>query len=170
MSPDDDLLEAKRITYYNASLSEAGLAKMTAPMREAVIAGVYDDGTTSQGGRLVKPDGAHRYNLVSSLCVDGFHRPALDIDHPLPLGQDVDNFLRTHASTFERRALGPIVAVKSTNNWHAYLPGITYPHDEYMALIERLADVGVLEKGYVAASRMRGQTLLRPPHVSKPAP
>lgn len=169
MSPDNDFLPSPRVTYYNASLSEAGLAKMTDSMRAAVLSGEYDDGSTSQGGRLVRPDAYHPYNLISSLCQDGFHRPALDCDWAdFDTAEEVASVIA--CNDFWRDNGMRIVVVASTTNWHVYLPDVAYPHDEYMELIDALEPLDVLERAYVDASIMRGQTLLRPPHVTKAKP
>lgn len=128
-----------RRRYYNPMLDPHCQAKMTAKMRKAV-----QDEEYGAGGPLNEPDADHPANLVSSLCWDGAHRPALDIDVPCEL-------------------------IPSTTEGHAhlYFPTLALTWADYRLLIEVMAKVGILEPGYRDAAFGRSQTLLRPPGVRK---
>jgi hypothetical protein len=73
------------------------------------------------------------------------HIIALDIDHPAWL---IDSSTKGHS--------------------HLYIdvPG-GIAHEDYMELLELLGRIGVLEPGYVEASKARGSTFLRLPWVHK---
>jgi hypothetical protein len=75
-----------RLRYYNPKLDPRTQAeKMTPKMREAVNVDTYGWDTEKAGGPLNVPDADHPYNLVSSLCTDGNHRIAFDIDVPITI-------------------------------------------------------------------------------------
>jgi hypothetical protein len=83
-------------------------------------------------------------NLFGSLCSDGKHRLAIDIDLPAQL-------------------------------WETSTPGhfhliVDYPTDwePYLKFLEAAAEYGLIQKGYLEASKVRGQTNLRLPWVKKP--
>lgn len=137
-------MENDRLAYYNPVLDPAlQAAKMTPKMRTAVQNGTYDDGTVTNGGQLNTPDEHHPANLVSSLCEDGYHRPALDIDIPA-------------------------IAVPSSTPGHCHIYfDVPLEWGAYVKLLDALVEAGILEQGYVAASKSRGQTLLRLPGVPK---
>ena len=128
-----------RRRYYNPMLDPHCQAKMTEKMREAVQQEEY-----GAGGPLNEPDADHPANLVSSLCWDGAHRPALDIDVPCEL-----------------------VPSSTEGHFHLYFPTVALSWEDYRLLIEVLAKVGILEPTYRDAAYGRGQTLLRPPGVTK---
>jgi len=131
-----------RRRYYNPMIDPHCQEKMTDKMRAAV-----NDETYGAGGPLNEPDLQHPANLVSSLCWDGAHRPALDIDIPCELIQ----------STTEGHS-------------HLYFPTLALSWEQYRVLLEALAFVGIIEPAYRDASYSRQQTLLRPPGVEKPTP
>lgn len=80
-------------------------------------------------------------NLVGSLLIDGSgHRPVLDIDFPARL-----------------------VPSKTEGHYHLYLDGVVLSDDQYQKLLLVLAEVGILEQGYVNASIERGMTRVRLP-------
>lgn len=134
-----------RLIYYNPVLDpDLQRVKMTPKMRDAAQKGTYDDGTVSGGGPLNEPDENHPPNLVSSLCTDGLHRPALDIDIPCEL-----------------------VPSSTPDHWHLYFDTIALTWDDYVELLQALAKAGILEQRYVDVSIVRGQTLLRPEGVPK---
>jgi len=128
-----------RRTYYNPMLDPHCQGKMTDKMREAVLDDKYEE-----GGPLHEPDEQHPANLVSSLCDDGLHRPALDLD--------IDAVLVT-SSTYR--------------HYHLYLPDVALEWERYVTLLQALSSAGILEQKYVDHSIARGQTLLRPPGVRK---
>lgn len=109
---------------------------------KACIEGEYGD-----SDELEEPTEAHPANLASSLCVDGLHRPALDVDIACEL----------HPST-------------TPGHYHLYFPDLALSWDQYRVLLEALELAGILEPGYVSASVERGQTVLRLPGVLKPTP
>jgi hypothetical protein len=83
-------------------------------------------------------------NLISSLCLDGNHRPVLDFDVPA----------RYEPST-------------TPGHGHLYIDKpLTWAQYEQLLIV--LGEVGILEKGYVGAALRRGATFVRPPWVKKP--
>lgn len=130
---------AVRFRYYNPVLDKRAQEKMTPAMLEAVREDRYRN-----GGPLLEPDDDHPANLVSSLCEDGYHRPALDIDIPCEY-----------------------VPSSTEGHGHLYFPTAKLTWAQYVALLEALADAGILEHRYVEHSKHRRQTLLRPPGVTK---
>jgi len=162
MSPDSALIGSPRLNYYNPKLDPRTLrTKMTPAMAEACEDGRYDDGTPESSGPLNTPDASHPYNLVSSLCEDGLHRPALDYDVRCTEHEARDAW----ALIFPEEV---IELVASTTHWHVYVPTLPMTWPAYSALLRALAG-GLVEERYVGASINRGQTLLRPPHIHKPA-
>jgi hypothetical protein len=128
-----------RRTYYNPMLDPHCQAKMTPAMLAAVLDDQYES-----GGPLNEPDGHHPANLVSSLCLDGLHRPALDIDIPCRY-----------------------VASSTPGHGHIYLDHLPMEWETYKVFLYCLVGFGVIEKAYADHSVARGQTLLRPPGVPK---
>lgn len=64
----------------------------------------------------------------------------------------------------------PVRWVPSTNKGkgHLYI-GKPIPWEKNLAIMEALADAGILHRNYVKHSKTRGYTCLRPPWVRKPA-
>lgn len=84
-------------------------------------------------------------NLVSSATgVGDFHMPVLDIDR-IPVR---------------------LVPSSTPGNYHLY---IDYPirWEDYAELLDLLARIGILEPGYVNASKARQMTFVRKPGVAK---
>ena len=88
-------------------------------------------------------------NLLTSLPADRYvkearlHAPVIDLDLPCEL-------------------------IPSTTPGHFHLIlGRLVPEREYWRLLVALADAGLVEHGYVSASRARGQTAIRLPWVKK---
>lgn len=161
-TPDSRYVSSPRRVYYNPMLDPYVVAtKMTPAMGEAAEAGVYNDGSEAGGGPLHTPDRDHPYNLISSLCEDGLHRPALDLDG-FDHDSDQSEILDSVSAVFD--SPGVVVLVRSTSHWHAYLPEVAYTWKQYLDVLSSSA---LLERNYVQASIGRGQTLLRPPHVRK---
>ena len=75
-----------------------------------------------------------------------WHAPALDIDFPARL-----------------------LPSSTAGHFHLYLDTIMYWED-YAKLLRVMAEVGILEQGYVDASLERKMTCLRRPGVVKPVP
>lgn len=71
------------------------------------------------------------------------HSPVLDIDVPAAL-----------------------VPSSTPGHSHLYL-AVPLTWDDYQKLLDVLADVGILEPGYVAASKARGYTAVRLPWIHK---
>ena len=152
----------RRLTWYNPKLDPRTLeTKMTDATREACEDGRYNDGTAATSGPLNDPDERHPYNLISSLCSDGLHRPALDIDN----GRSKDEMAWALADLGIDS--GFYVPSSTAGHFHVYssVPFATF--DAYADVLVALVDREWLEPGYLAASRNRAQTLLRPPHVRK---
>ncbi len=164
LSPDHGLLPSPRRVYYNPKLDPRPLEKMTPAMADAAIQGTYDDGSVEQSGPLhegLDPD-LYRPNLISSLCEDGLHRPAIDFDYDI--AQHLVDALFCAYFDVPRSEL---VVVRSTSNWHVYVPTRSYQDDAYFLLLDGLAAMEVIDDGYLLASEARGQTLLRPPDLTK---
>ena len=75
--------------------------------------------------------------------VDPFHTPVLDIDFPAAL-----------------------VPSSTPGKYHLYLD-MPMPWEKYVKLLDVMAEVGILEPGYVGASKARGFTAVRLPWVRK---
>lgn len=143
-----------RLTYYNPMLDPGCLAKMTPKMRDAVMADSYDE-----GGPLNEPDTWHPANLVSSLCTDGFHRPALDVD--VALTDDHRAFL----SEFGRLL---VIPSSTADHCHVYIDSVAFDWAAYQEFLATLVRAGIIESKYFDHSVARGQTLLRMPGDRKP--
>jgi hypothetical protein len=167
-------MKSARLRYYNPKLDPRTQAeKMTPEMREAVNADTYGWDTEKAGGPLNVPDADHPYNLVSSLCADGGHRIALDIDVPIMVTPSDGGLLVEW--------VGPDGTTEGCNLWvtggeivESSTPGHCHLYGDnpmswtsYTRLLLIGAELGLLEDGYAKASIARGQSLLRPPHVRK---
>ena len=133
-----------RRRYYNPFLDPHVIeSKMTEKMKRTTP--LY------AGGPLNEPDADHPANLVSSLCDDKHHRPAIDIDVPCEL-----------------------VPSSTPGHSHLYFPTIALSWWEYASLLGALTVAEIVEPAYYMASLSRRQTLLRPPgvlrHDERPAP
>lgn len=83
-------------------------------------------------------------NLISSLCRDGLHRPVIDLDVGARL-----------------------IASTTPGHGHLYLDTpLTW--EQYLRLLDVLVELGLVEAGYVRASRTREATFVRPEWVRKP--
>jgi hypothetical protein len=159
--PDEDVIASPRLLWYNPKLDPALSHKMTPKMIDAINDGTYDDGSAEQGGPLNTPDECHPANLVSSLCEDGLHRPALDID----ISYEPAHVRCIHDGLTRLRPL--TVVASAGGNCHAYCTGPAMIWSDYVNLLLGLGAVGWLEDRYVAHSINREQTLLRLPGISK---
>lgn len=84
-------------------------------------------------------------DIVTSQLPDGRHIIAIDLDVP---AYQVASTTESHSHLY--------IDVPGGIDW-----------EDYVALLELLAKLGVLESGYVAASKGRGFTSLRLPWVKK---
>ena len=95
-------------------------------------------------GRYATSDPDKAYVITSE--IDGGprrHRPVLDIDLPARL-----------------------IPSTTPGHFHLYLD-IEIPHEKYMRLLDALGEAGILEPGYVLASKARGYTAARLPWIKK---
>lgn len=143
-----------RRTYYNPMLDPGCMAKMTPKMRDAVMADSYEE-----GGPLNEADIWHPANLVSSLCDDGMHRPALDVD--VPLTDDHRAVLREFGDL-------AIVPSSTPGHCHVYIDGVAFDWESYKDFLASMVSAGIVDAKYVEHSVARGQTLLRMPGTCKP--
>lgn len=137
--------DTMRRAYYNLTIDT------TNPASGRHQPQIQDDGHEEpyDGGELVSIDrrptgGLEGANLVSSLCYDDYHRPALDIDVPCHY-----------------------VPSSTGGHGHLYFPTVAMDWPMYRMLLDVLAYVGIIDPNYRDASVMREQSLLRPPGVTK---
>jgi hypothetical protein len=83
-------------------------------------------------------------NVVSSLLTNGRHAPAIDVDLPVH-----------------------VVPSSTPGHSHLYIDAeLTW--DDYLRLLTVMADIGLVERGFLESAERRGTTLLRLPGVTKP--
>lgn len=110
------------------------------------LEGSYAPAPEGQKFVIVPPLDSGEHNVVtSSLGRGDLHAPVLDIDIPHTL-----------------------VPSSTPGHSHLYLD-VAMSWDQYERLLEVLADVGIIEKGYYLASQARGFTAARLPWVKKEA-
>lgn len=116
---------------------------MTTPKRLTFHSAAVDDISQWPSPCIPEPDGA-KANLIDSLCDDGFHMPALDIDLPCEL-------------------------VPSTTEGHFHLY-IDKPMSfaAYRKLVEAFIEAGIVEPNILKYMEANGMTTLRPSGVKKP--
>lgn len=110
-----------------------------------------NSGDNPQEAAYEEADGLDTANVVSSqLRLGGsptggfnYHRPVLDIDIPAAL---IDS---------------------STPGQHHLYLDVCIPWDTYVKLLDVMAECGILQPGYVAASKERGFTAVRLPWIRK---
>lgn len=119
--------------------------------RVASFKGATEDYDASTGGPEVV-SGLREANVITSVWNasttrtpwgSDLHRPVLDIDHA-------------------------VIVHPSSNPAHSHLyldTPMLWP--ELVSLMEVMADVGILEPGYVSASKARGYTAVRLPWITK---
>jgi hypothetical protein len=83
-------------------------------------------------------------NLISSKCHDGMHRPVLDIDVP-----------------------ARYVPSSTPGHGHLYID-VPLSWDQYEKLLVALTEAGILQFGYLSASKYRQSTFVRPEWIKKP--
>lgn len=121
------------------------------------------------------PDSPHDYvevdykscNLVSSLCEDGLHRLAIDVDREVVGVDGRDDFWIVNGP----RSVFPgdkLTIIPSSTEGHFHVYGTKgYEWEEYEALLESAMMRGVISGGYKRFSIRDGMSTLRPPWVKK---
>jgi len=100
------------------------------------------DSSSAYPGTIVKSDDPEA-NLVGSLCEDGYHRPALDIDLPCEL-----------------------VKSSTKDHFHLYIDKpLTF--NAYRRLIAALVEAEIMDKAHLEHLDRNGSSLLRKPGVKK---
>lgn len=131
-----------RRRYHHPLLDPRKRKGMTTAQVEKEIKEHYDN---DQMKMLVAPKEPNSpANLVSSLCEDGQHRPALDIDVPCEL-----------------------IPSSTEGHHHLYFPTVNLSWEDYRLLLEVLAHVGIIEPGYRDMSMRDKQSFLRLPGTEK---
>lgn len=107
------------------------------------VTAAFDLYAASYDGYVEAAEGAE-HNVVTSMLVDSeLHAPVIDIDVPHRL-------------------------VPSTTPGHSHLYiDVPMEWEQFDAILEALADAGVVEEGYYRASMARGFSTVRLPHVKK---
>lgn len=109
------------------------------------------DGLENWEDKRVEASITEKANLVSSNLVGYPYTPRLSSYHAVLLDLDVPAWL-----------------VPSTRPGHSHLYiDVAVPEEKYFALLDALADCGVIESGYANASKKKGGTFLRLPWVKK---
>lgn len=150
MYPDQNLVGSPRKLYYNPAIDST-------------------EGYENDAGPLLGAGPHGALNLVSSLCEDGWHCPALDIDHDdVDTLTAIDNDVRRHLRYVDWHKDALLIWQPSSTNWHLYIPNVILQWDAYLNLMCGLAeDAGIIDDAYVEHSKDRGQSLLRLPGVPK---
>lgn len=99
-----------------------------------------------EDGEIRNPATKETANLISSLCQDGQHRPVMDFDIP---ARYVPSTTAGHGHLYIDKPL----------SW-----------EQYQKVLNVLAEVGILEAGYVGAAIRRGASFVRPEWVKKTQP
>jgi hypothetical protein len=153
-----------RRMYYNPLLDfRTQTTKMTPQWIAAIEDGRYNDGSLEGSGPLNDPDMSHPYNLVSSLCTDGLHRPLFDLDEDAYRPGIADEIRKLCGG----RSTVITLASSTPGHRHAYVPGSAYDWHNYQDLLKESVALGLITEPYRCASVRRGQTLLRPQHIRK---
>lgn len=140
----DDLNEpvAYRLRWYSVLIDSIKMGSLTEKQVQQQIDKNY------KGKQPLKKPSKHRpANLVSSLCEDGKHRPALDIDVPCEL-----------------------IPSSTEGHHHLYFPTVSLSWKQYQKLLTVLAECGIIEEGYKVMSIKAEQSMLRLPGVKKSPP
>lgn len=94
--------------------------------------------------KVADPESA---NLITSELTNGLHAPAIDLD-------------KMAVRLVESRT-------KDGKHWHLLIDK-EMPWEDYVELLEVMVKIGLVEPGYLKASKARGYTALRFPHVDSP--
>lgn len=109
----------------------------------ATIPDPEDPKEDTYDGEHVPVEDIAEAHIVLSVDDDGHHRPVLDIDFPAAL-----------------------IPSSTPGHFHLYLDK-QMDTLQYMRLLDALAEVGILEKGYASVSEARGYTSARLPWIKK---
>lgn len=115
-----------------------------------VIEKLNDSGVTPENDER-RPCSKTEANLVSSKTTDlkgiyegaPLHRPVIDLDIPCRL-----------------------IPSSTPGHYHLYIDH-PVPQDKYLAMIQAMADAGVVQPFYAEAAKLRGATFVRPEWVKK---
>lgn len=106
-----------------------------------------DSGTCPENDNR-QPCSKAEANLISSEGTlfeeDEFHYPVIDLDIPCRL-----------------------IPSSTPGHFHLYIDH-PVPQDKYLAMIQAMADAGVVQQFYAEAAKLRGATFVRPEWVKKP--
>lgn len=105
------------------------------------------------------------------------HPKADYLDEADLITSEIDEYATTHDPILLKRVTEhapvldidfPAAVYPSTTpgKFHLWLDK-RVPHDKYMALLDALADAGIIEPGYADVSKKRGYTAVRLPWVEK---
>lgn len=111
----------------------------------------FEDGNYDSSGEDLFVRSVDEANLITSLDAapaplapaGGYHLPVIDLDMP-----------------------ARVVPSSTPGHHHLYIDK-RVSWGQYVKLLEALQDAGLVEPGYVASSRKRGYTAVRPPWVRK---
>lgn len=115
----------------------------TSPMPGQVLQTVDDWDDYDAAASLRETAEVEQAHIITSLAKSGKHKPILDIDFP-----------------------AQIIPSSTEGHFHLYIDH-EIEWDKYLDLITLMADVGILQPGYVRASEQRGFTAVRLPWVRK---
>lgn len=73
---------------------------------------------------------------------------------------------RLHAPVLDLDLNAALIPSSTPGHFHLYLDKAV-PEDKYFALLDSLADAGIIEEGYAKVSKDRGYTAVRLPWVQK---
>lgn len=101
-------------------------------------------------------------NLVSSLCLDGRYRVAIDIDHDV--ADRIGEVLTQLGLAGREYMLSPST---TPGHWHLYVDVAFETWDEYCQLLSQMVVEGIITPEYFAMAKEHGMTRLRRPGVRK---
>ena len=140
---------------------------------ESLIPGDYSDVRVadsdyySADGEAVSSDRSGEPNAVLSLCENGLHAPAFDVDVPIDAAAEKIRSAFVGVPTTDGRPARFELVRSSSGNTHVYVANMALPWGFYEGRLRRLVDLGVVEHGYLLASIEREASRLRLPHVCK---
>lgn len=105
----------------------------------------HDSATFESGQKEVLTPNLEEGNIITSIMVDSVldHKVIIDLDLPAQL-----------------------IPSTTPGHFHLYVDHII-PRDKYLNLLDALAEAGLVEPGYAAASRARGYSAVRLPWIKK---